>query len=187
MGCDVKNTLLSLIWMLLSANAWTEMCDIRLWYAKVLWQAEWLIGWVQARLEAAWHEFVRFQALKYIQHLCTSSYRSESGVMIHWLKSKNKQETFLVQHFQHTELWPRLPVQVVLLVVLFYYRVFPLKKMLCKGLKKKKGCFFMEQRKYFLFSHIWRAVRDLSLQRREQWSLWTSESVRLRLILFYIM
>lgn len=142
MGCDVKNTLLSLIWMLLSANAWTEMCDIRLWYAKVLWQAEWLIGWVQARLEAAWHEFVRFQALKHIQHLCTSSYRLESGVLIHWLKSKNKQETFFGSAFStyrimtETSCASRTTCSFVLLPC------FSFKKMLCKGFKKKKGVVF---------------------------------------------
>lgn len=54
-----------------------SQCKCMNW--NVWYQAEWLISWVQARLEAAWHELVRFQALKYIQHLCTSSYRSESG------------------------------------------------------------------------------------------------------------
>lgn len=46
-------------------------------------------------------------------------------------------------------------MQVVLLVILFYYRVFPLKKMLCKGFKKKKVVFFQETKKiFFIFTYL---------------------------------
>lgn len=152
----------------------------------VWYQAEWLISWVQARLEAAWHKLVRFQALKYIQHLCTSSYRSERGSFDPLTEIKEQTRNFFGSAFStyrimtETSCASRTTCNFVLLPC-FSFK----KKMLCKGFKKKRLFFFKKQRKYFLFSHIWRALRDLSLQKLVQWSLWTS--VRLCLLLFYIM
>lgn len=122
----------------------------------VWYQAEWLISWVQARLEAAWHKLVRFQALKYIQHLCTSSYRSESGSFDPLTEIKEQTRNFFGSAFStyrimtETSCASRTTCNFVLLPC-FSFK----KKCYVKVKKKKRVVFFQETKKIiFIFTYL---------------------------------